>query len=298
MFLGFMLVIGLGLLWASVGIVMSWVAISGSSPISFYAVGNWITAIFCWIFIADWDVLSIGLPPKFYSLLFWMVFAGVFNSVGQILIIMSMRHGHRGISWALIQIGMLVPFLTSILIWDEPLTLLGSAGMLCFLCAIFLMGKGKSRGESDSEEGFTWKWILLIAGSLLFLGLTQTFQSVSSHWGGWADEANLRVPFLATTCAVVNAILVVVMKQKFHVTTLKYATIWAVFATSSYMLMFSSLDTLSKYSMSGCVFPIGQSICMVCFTLYSGFILKEKFCTPVKLGLVCSLAGIVFLAVS
>lgn len=96
---------------------------------------------------------------------------------------------------------------------------------------------------------------------------------------------------------VVNTRFMLVMKQRFNVSSIKHASIWAVFATSSYLLMFSSLDILARYDMNGCVFPLGQSICMICFTLYSGFILKEKFCTPVKLGLLCSLAGIASLAI-
>lgn len=296
MFCGFLIICLVGLTGALVGVIMSRMAQNGGSGIAFYTAGCWMVAFIAWLVIADWQtIIDRGLPPRFTELVFWLSFAGMFNAGGQFLLIMAMRVGHKGISWSIVQTAMVMPFVISIIVWGEDITLTGLFSLLFLICAVFLMG-GVGRNKNPDNRGYSLTWFLYVIGALVLIGLTQTFQSVSSHWVDWTDELNLRVPVFSTAGAISNTIAMVVLKQRTSRLILKYASIWAVLAILYYALLFKGLDILAGVGLSRYAFPLAQAVCMIFFVIYSSIILKEHFGKSVKVGVCLSLMGILLFA--
>lgn len=295
MLLGFLCIALVGIVWVLVGVVMTRVAAAGVSSIVFYATGCWIAAIVSWLLFADWSILMAGLPPRAGELAGWLGVSGTFNSIGQLLLIKAMKSGHKGVSWAIVQIAMLIPFLSSVLFWGEKISWPGIAGMAALLGAIVFMAQQRSGAEFRGPGGSKFVWLCAVVGALTMIGSAQAFQAVPSYWTGWADEARLRVCLLALGGALANTIWMVLLRQKVSLPALRYGACWAVLALISYGLLFVGLDHLAAAGMSGYAFPLGQATCMIGFAFFSRFWLKEPFHWPARLGLALGLLGILLL---
>ncbi len=297
MFTGLLLTLVVGLIWVLVGVVLTRVAATGTSVIGFYMIGCWLAAGFSWVFLVDWPVLRAGIPDRAGELAVWLGIAGTLNSLGQLLLVKAMNAGHKGVSWAMVQIAMLIPFLSALFFWQERLTLVGMAGITMLLLAIALLSRGRGVQIGESATVPVWKWLCFVLGALLLIGSSQACQAVPSHWAGWQDAGQLRVCLLATGGAVANTVWVLLMRQRITLPAIRYGALWAILAVFSYLFLFRALDHLTQAGMSCFVFPIGQATCMIGFALYSAWRLKEVFNLTVRCGLGCCLTGILLMAI-
>lgn len=298
MVIGVCLVFLVGLIWVLVGVVLTRVSATGTSVVTFYMVGCWLAGIFAWVFLVNWPVLAKEFPDRAMELAAWLGGAGALNSLGQLMLIKAMSLGHKGVSWAMVQTAMLIPFLSSLLFWKEKITLPGSAGITLLLVAIVLL----SRGRKDAMMNATQRrpstgWLMMVIGAIVLIGSSQACQAVPSHWDNWQDAASLRVCFLSTGGALANTLWVLLLRQRITTNTLRYGGMWAVLALLSYYMLFQALDRLTSAGMSCFVFPIGQAVCMIGFALYSYWHLCERFRPVVLCGMGCGVAGILFMAV-
>lgn len=297
MLIGLLLTLMLGLVWVLVGVVLTRVAATGTSVIGFYMVGCWLAAGFSWLFLTDWSVLRAGIPARAGELALWLGIAGTLNSLGQLLLVKAMNAGHKGVSWAMVQTAMLIPFLSALLFWQEQLTLAGTMGIAMLLLAIALLSRGRGSQHAEGTTGSVWKWLCFVLGALLLIGSSQACQAVPSHWVGWQDAGQLRVCLLATGGAAANTVWVLLRRQPITRLAIGYGALWAILAVSSYLLLFCALDHLAQAGMSCFVFPIGQATCMIGFALYSAWRLKEAFSRTVCCGLGCSVTGILLMTI-
>lgn len=296
MLTGLLLIFVVGWIWVLVGVVLTRVAATGTSVIAFYLVGCWLAAAFAWGFLVDWPLLRAGLPARSGELALWLGIAGTLNSLGQLLLVKAMNAGHKGVSWAIVQLAMLVPFGSALLFWQERLTVAGAAGLLLLLGAILLLSRGRQAGVAATVPVSSRSWLGLVLGALLLIGSSQACQAVPSHWAGWQDAGRLRVALLATGGALANTVWVSALRPRITRPALRYGALWAVLAILSYLLLFRALDHLARAGLSCFAFPIGQATCMIGFALYSFWRLKEPFNRTVRYGLGCGLLGIVLMA--
>lgn len=296
MLTGLLLIVVVGWLWVLVGVVLTRVAATGTSVIAFYLVGCWLAAVFAWGFLVDWQVLRAGLPARTGVLALWLGIAGTLNSLGQLLLVKAINAGHKGVSWAIVQLAMLIPFCSALLFWQERLTVAGATGLLLLLGAVVLLSRGRLPAAAAPVRASTMNWLGLVLGALVLIGTAQACQAVPSHWAGWRDAGRLRVAFLATGGALVNTVWVVALRPPLTRPALRYGMWWAVLAVLSYVLLFRALDQLARAGLSSFAFPIGQATCMIGFALYSFWRLREPFSRSVWCGLGCGLLGIALMA--
>lgn len=296
MAVGILLSMALGATWALIGVVLTKVAKSNTSAITFYMSGCWLAAGFSWLFLADWPVLAVEIPARTAELSVWLGLSGILNSLGQLLLVNAMNSGHKGVSWAIVQTGMLIPLIASFIFWSERISLAGACGIALLLLAIILMSRGRRDSEAQPACGISAKWLFFVFGALFLIGSSQAFQTVSSHWANWQDEGNLRVCFLATSGAIANTFWVALQRETITRKAIGYGAVWAVLAIFSYIILFHAIDILAREGMSGFVFPFSQATCMVGFALYSLLLLKERFSRSACYGLCCGVTGIIMMA--
>lgn len=281
-----------GLLWVLVGVILSRVSAARISAPVFYAVGCWLAAGFACVCLTDWSLLLQGGQTRVADLVLCVGAAGVVNAAGQMLLVAAMGQGHKGVSWAIVQMAMLLPYLASVLLWQEPLTLSGVGGMALLMGGLLLMGASRAGGVAG---GGGMRWLFFVTGAFLLIGVSQAMQSVPSHWQGWSDAARLRPSVMLLGGAVANTLWVLLRRERIRMAAVRLGAIWAVVAVASYLLLFLALDTMAAARISGYAFPVAQVTCMIGFSLYSALALREAFSWRVRLGMIGGLVGMFLL---
>jgi multidrug transporter EmrE-like cation transporter len=186
-----------------------------------------------------------------------------------------------------------IPFLASLLIWGEPLTGSGAAGLLLVLAGIGCLAAGRR----DAGTGrINFRWLLLAALNLLGYGLAQTCMGVPSHWAGWSDAANLRTPMSALFCGLQQLGILFFLRRLPQKRAVPRAFFYSLIYFSALLGIYAALDILSRHGLSRIFWPLGSGFCITVFTIYSHVVKKERFCRWDLAGLAGIVAGLVLLA--
>lgn len=227
-------------------------------------------------------------PECAFSIRFWTMASifgsGFFNYFVIQLMSRAMKTGPNGIVWATIQSALIFPFLVGVLCFGVALTIPRLGGLAAIVTALALFGLARD----NRVQGNGWKWAAV--GSLLLAGINQNLSNLPSYFpeaaavgrreplpGGVARDAD-RVPIAdwrtlpARTAALKNPLM------------------WRYIACLSgsglvtgYLLMYRGLNLVAEAGAGAISYPVLVSSCIVSFTLYSIFVLKEKP-KPLQLG--------------
>ncbi len=286
----------LGLIWFTLGVTGSRVAATRTPIIPFFALGTTFGSVAAWALLVDWPVLLRGDIPRGGELVFWAALAGAVNGGAAILIVESMRRGHNGMSMALVQSAMVVPFLASVLIWREAVHWSGWIGVGCVLAAIAAMALQREQRNRETEASASWLPVVLLA--FCILGAAQTLFSVSSRWeaDGWRDVANLRPAVALTAACLTHVAFSLLTRRRPGRETLRFALVYVVLALLAFKGLFLTLDRMAGVGLAGLVFPIGVGTLVTAFTLYSALWLREPFTRLTRIALAFALGGVLLLA--
>ncbi len=293
MLLGLTLIVIVGLLWTGVGVLQGLVAQARESSVAFYAVGTGLAAVLAWIISPEWSATG-GLGRTDLLGLGVIALAAAANALGQILVVSAMRHGPQGLTLALVQAAVTVPFLFSCGYWGERPSAWAWVGVGLLLFSLFFLARGKSAGTPGATA--SGRWLGLAAGAVLAVGLTQTLLSVPSHWADFADPARLRVPVYLTAGALGFGLAVWWRGLRPSRRLWSYGTVWAGLAVASHTLCFRCLDLLAEIKLTALVFPGGMGVSLIAFAAYCHLARGERYAPVAKLGLGCCLAGVLLMA--
>lgn len=292
MLFGLTLIVVIGLLWTGVGVLQGLVAQARESSAAFYAVGTGLAAILAWLILPEWSAAG-GLGRTELLGLGVIALAAAANALGQILVIQAMRLGPQGLTLALVQAAVAVPFLFSCGYWDERPSGWAWLGVGLLLFSLFFLARGKPAATPAAASG---RWLGLAATALVAVGLTQTLLSVPSHWADFSDPARLRVPVYLTAGAAGFGLAIWLRGLRPSRRVWSYGTIWAVLAVASHTLCFRCLDLLAAVKLSALVFPGGVGVSLIAFAAYCHLARGERYAPVAKLGLGCCLAGVLLMA--
>lgn len=298
MFSGIALAIATGLLWTVIAAIMSRAVQAKLNAIAFLALSGTIASAGCWIFILKWDVLQSGGVPRLADLIIIMVIAGILSGIGSVLMLLSMGAGHQAASWTISQSSMVIPFLWGTLVWKDPIKANGWIGMALIILSVVLLGLSKKHGE---EGSINLRWLTLALSAFTILGVTQTMCSYPSQWPGWSDEARLRVPLYQTINTIPQIVLVFTHRARIEKSSIPLAVLLAaglaLTAVIGQLTIFSSLDFLGEVNLVSITYPLAVGVCVLGFALYSGFVLRERFTHPTRLGLLAGVIGLLLLSI-
>ncbi len=288
--------LGVGVLFVLIGILASKVASHGRSIIVFFAMGSAMTAACMWILVVKWPVLLHEPIPRLWPLIGCMTAAGSVNALGQILTVLSMRHGHKGLSWAMVQSAMVISFLAGWAIFGDRIGLPGWFGVASILAAIGLLATSGKRREPETPPNTTW--LLINLAALIIIGAAQTLMGIPSRWEGWTDVARIRIPISLTAGACVHTAFVTIRRHGIDPRTFKLSLAWVAVSFFSYLGTFTCLDLLAELDIAGVFFPTAIGVCIFGFSIYSKWRLHEHFNARSITGLALTLAGVALLAMA
>lgn len=302
MYLGILLFVILGLIWAVTGLFIS---IAGRSK----ADAGKIT-LYRAIFVT---VISCALMPwqeqfDFHSSQTWwnmlsLLSVGFFIYINNLLLCRSMGMGSNGISWAIFQSAMIVPFVLGICIHGDKVGIFRLVGFCILVIGIILIGIGGDfrKKTANATNNTRTLWLVLILLAFLGNGIAQYTQSIPSR----AKEA---LPGFTSTNSFFLTYLGIIFAAAIHTLMghnsfkhpsrqellLGFGTAMTGFAGC--FCLFPGLKMLSQVNMGAIAYPIAVGVCILSFTAYSAIWLKEKYSAMEITGMSMCLIGIVSLS--
>jgi drug/metabolite transporter (DMT)-like permease len=285
--LGFLLVVAAGVLWAAIGVLNSKVSRRNLDFASYAATGVLIGAALMW---TTWVRHGV-IPQQPYVLPIALICgaAGILAGFGYVALQRAMRSGHHGAVWTVAQSAMALPLLTAMIGWHEALTAAGVIGMGLLFISLVMIGLGKHEKNADSETPGTWFWFALLA--FLMFGLSQSINSIPSLQQ-WPDPARLRPGCytLGQCCFYVTWMWL--RGSRFRRAETLLAVRYAIYGNVSMVLMYRAMDLLAAHQAAGMTLPVGVGTCIVVFALYSVLWLREKAGFFVIGGILVAVAGV------
>lgn len=287
----------LGCSWSFLGSLMGRASSGTRSGSAFLSIGTGLVALAGWVFLVDWPLLISGQVPRLWTAVAWTAAAGVTNGLVQLSMVMTMSRGHKGLSWALGQSAMVIPFCAGIFLWNETVGVTGWSGVVALLLAVGLIASRKGGGDGAALLGSPG-WLGCAFLTMGLIGVTQLLFSVPSYWPDWDDVASIRLPVNATATCLVHCMVLGLTRQRPDGVCLRMGLLWLCGSFPSFLLLFLTLDRMEAVNLRPIVFPLAVGACMVSFLLYSRFWLCEAFPRRVLVGLSLALVGIVLVATS
>jgi hypothetical protein len=110
---------------------------------------------------------------------------------------------------------------------------------------MFSFNKKKSE---ESAKGKTWLKYALI--SFLLIGCNQLLSTIPSHWAGWEDSLNLRIPLAQGGAFLFQAVVFLVLRKKLSKKIVYYAVLQSILITAGQKLLYVSMDLLNAAAIS------------------------------------------------
>ncbi|MBP5640703.1 MAG: hypothetical protein J6X55_14580 [Victivallales bacterium] len=219
----------------------------------------------------------------------------------------GMACGPNSLVWAILQSGMVIPFIYGICFHGVKAGAFRLFGMALLLLAVPLMSVNR-KSEEKKINGKSWVFFALVA--FLICGIQQTFNNEPSY----NDEIRLGVPVIHRCLLIYISNLVVATVMLFcpnHATVrknllihLKNRHLWiyaivlqSITMASGLFLSFNAMDRMAKLDKGAISYPIMVISCIMGFTLYSVIWLRERLTWQAITGLCCCIMGIVFLCI-
>lgn len=286
-----------GMSWTIVGAVMGVAPKKKLDPAVIQLTGAVVTVAACAIMLRHTDSGTLPGSTLFWcGLSYWT--AGVLNCIMLILMSLAMQKGPNGIIWAIIQSAMIFPFMTGMIFFNVEPKFIRITGLLFILSSLVLSGFGKENRVS----GGSWK-ILALAGFAI-TGVVQNLTSLPSYF-----ESAQKVPPVFRTMMVGAGVLTtalvrtwylrekISLKENFKSKWLWIFTFFMQFFGLFFaiVLQYPGMDTLARCGVGSLSYPLLVGSCLVGFSLYSIFILREKNSLLQYAALGCCLTGIVLI---
>ncbi len=227
--------------------------------------------------------------------------SGIVSGFGMLLMTRSMALGHGGISWAISQSSLVVPFLAGVLAWGDRSGPSGWAGLALVLAMIVVLGRRQGGTETAvaAPKPGRRAWVATVAAAFASLGISQTLSSVPSRWAGWSDVSGLRIALSAAGFLAVMLVLFLFAKDR------RPGRLAPLLALAHGLLgflgqaaFFASLDRLAPLGLAAAAFPVSIGTTILSFALYSALVVRERFRALDIVSLAAGSAGIALLALA
>ena len=292
------LLILVGVIWTVTGVVMGGVARKGLSPELTQAVSFLLGLLACLALLPLYPAPEGSGKAAAFALGLYF-FAGVLNCFLNSLMAAAMKRGPNSLVWAILQAGMIVPFLVGVLCHDVHAGVLRMLGMAAVLAALALM----SAGKDDAAKGKTG-WLALSFLALLVVGIQQTVVTEPSYY----PEIRSGIPMIhrcIALCAGNFAATLPFLVQYARENGIRglgkaagNRQLWrfAVLLQSSILfeilfLSFRAMDEMAKLVRGAISYPVMVISCIAAFTIYSIVFRHEKTTLRAAAGLALPVRG-------
>ena len=289
---GLLLTCTIGLLWSFTGVYYKLMAKWKLNPYDVGILTGIIGIVVNLLFVTKTGKFFSGeipLPSWHYGV--FVLFAGFANGWGSYVLQRSMLYGKSGVTWAIGQCALIVPFFAITIIYSEPWNLLklsGTAVIAAGMIAVALRNSQKSSAEApDPRYG-----VVLALAAFVILGGAQSMTSATSFMS-YTDQGLLRPLITGAGAVLAAAACKIYLKEKkfyFPKKLIPVITLLSLQAVLVQVMQFCALDRLKNCGMNGVFFPIAVGLCIAGYSVWSLLFFKEK-CSGLFIG---SVAAILF----
>ena len=294
-----------GVIWTITGIVMGSAARQDVSNELMQCISYALGTMTCLALLPLYPTVQVTGNLAFFALGMYFL-AGVFNFFLNLAMAGAMKRGPNSIVWAIIQAGMVIPFMVGICVHDVHAGPSRLLGMLSMLAALVLISMDKkSRGETSGRL-----WLLLSFAGFLIVGVQQSISTEPSYY----PEIRTGIPIVHRCLALCSGNLVATLplllrqlfkgnfKQLRGELGRKWLWFYALLLQASILieklfLSFRAMDMMAKLGNGAISYPVMVISCIAAFTLYSIAVLHEKVTWYSAIGLFLCTLGIVMLSV-
>jgi multidrug transporter EmrE-like cation transporter len=263
---GFSLAALLGALWTCVAFLYDHAARRSIRSTAFYLAAGLVAAPLAWLTLADWSELAAGRPAGSHiPLAIFMCTLGALNFGLQVLVLHTMRVGHRPSVWTVSQSALVVPFIAAFLLWHEPLRAGEILAVVLILAGVALLGTLRDAGDSM----YSSRWRGLALACFAGIGLMHVFNMVPSKVASLTDAASLRVPLSMSAYGVTAVIYGLAMKLRPRREEWLWGGLYGALTITAMQVMFKALDIMSPEKKAGVVIPLAVGLSIVCFSVLS-----------------------------
>jgi uncharacterized membrane protein len=229
------------------------------------------------------------------SLLFMMISAGIVSQLGMLGNAQAMKIAPEKtvITWSIVQMAMIIPFLYATIFGGERASILQWLGVPLICLALVLNAPRRNKSVASDQNKDT-AWFRLVLMTFFLIGVGQTlYQEPSLR--GWEDPYRLRAPLSLTMAALFLFVLSLSRKQKINKLHLAYGLLIGIFVAASNIISFIALDELRETSRTFLHFPLAVSGTILLYTLWRLLSRKERLRLKTPAGIITGVAGILML---
>ena len=313
MTIALLLLIGTGLSWVSVGVAVGHVERRGWSLVRYQLL--W-CAVCVALGLAGWVASpSAFFPQRDCPASTWglvvagTLLCGIFNYLMNMMMGRAMKCGPNAVVWAIIQSGLIYPFLMGGLIFGVPMGPRRLCGISLIVASVFLYAARRGAKNASSEHAVQRdtalrQWLPAALLGMLCCGINQCGANLPSYVEGGSEFSG--------TFRTMSMYLGLLLAGLVHMTVLRMRgvrlapvkpgeirglALWAVavgilaFCTSKF-LTFPGLDRLERLGVGSMGYPVAVASCIAGFFPYGVLVLRERIDLLQALGAILGLVGI------
>ncbi len=298
------ILIFVGLIWTTTGIVMGGVARRGVSVEAMQCLSYLLGTLTCLALLPLYPALEVSGKFAWFAMGMYFV-VGALNYFLNTTMTAAMNRGPNSLVWAILQAGMVMPFLVGICFHDVHAGALRLLGMAAMIAALVLLSMDKEDG--GGSKGKSWLFLAFVA--FVIAGVQQTVATEPSYY----PETRSGIPAIYRCLALCggNAAIAIPylvglacrggFKGLCSIFSAKWLWIYAIVLQASILieklfLSFKAMDMLAKLGSGAISYPVMVVSCIAGFTLYSIVFLHEKITWRSAGGLFLCALGIVMLS--
>lgn len=229
----------------------------------------------------DLEVMAWGLGSYFC--------AGLLNYSGLQAMGKGMQLGPNGAVWGIMQSALIAPFLAGVLLFGQPLTIPRLAGIILLVAALIFFAKAKNlKTQNQPTGGGSWRFYAFLAFG--FICFQQNFATAPSYFAE-CREISPVLRALAMASGSFSGAGCMLLYQKFRHPEISrqifrgWNNKWLYIYTFgqqfyglffAYLLLYPGMDAMAEANAGAVCYPLMVGSCIVSFSLFAIFVLKEK----------------------
>ena len=310
MFIALLLLICQGLSWVPVGAVVGHIERRGYN-LALYQIFSCAACVAAgligWATSQEAFFPRGGCPPQTMVLVITaMLVCDLFNYLMYLFMGKAMKRGPNAIVWAIIQSGLIYPFLMGWLVFHVPAGPRRLCGIAMIVASIFFYAsRGGASKDGGGASGVPLRaWLPAALLGMLCCGINQCCSNLPSYLeGGTAFSGAFRtsVTHLALLLSGVAHLVIrrvrgckSLLPPSGQIRTLAvYAVVMGIiaFLTGTY-LAYPGLDRLQRLGVGSMGYPVMVASCIIGFFPYGLLVLRERIDLRQTIGAILGLAGI------
>ncbi len=311
MFHALSLLVLTGFSWVATGAVVGLIGRRGLSLFCFQVVGGILGLLIggaVWFISPETFLPPAGIPASTWTgVIAGSLAFGFFNFFMTHFMGMAMERGPNAIVWAIIQSGLIYPFLMGWLVFGTPMSLARAAGIVLILASIVLYAARGGTGGAAARGGGggVAVWLVPSLLGMFFCGTNQCGGNLASYLPRGQEFPSYFRAMVTSVGGLAGCALKLAMDGARHrlpprpgLREIAWLLLFALaLNVISYpvtaFLLYPGLDRLQSLGAGAMAYPVMVASCIIGFFPYGMLVLRERF-KPIQLfGAVVGVAGII-----